>query len=177
MDYSRCVRISRLNYLVTTVKLIALTRVRVIHDVWYIAMNICNLGNHGRVTILINCMGRKPSFKLQLVTQLQLGECFQLGQSNSIQYMAMNQVLSCTQHSNCNWGTMTNQDQYNSTQYINGYKPSFTCTQITSCNWGTNSNQGQSQQMAINQAPGCTQSPICYWRTKSTSVSVTVSSI
>ena len=40
MDYARCVRIYRLNYSVKTGKLIALTRVRGMHGVWYIAMNI-----------------------------------------------------------------------------------------------------------------------------------------
>ena len=43
MDYSRCVRIPRLNYSVTTGKLIAHTRVRVMHGVWYIAMNISTI--------------------------------------------------------------------------------------------------------------------------------------
>ena len=66
MGYSRCVRISRFNYSVITAwKLIALTRVGVMHGIWYIAMNICNLGNLGRVTILTNYTDRKPSFKLQ----------------------------------------------------------------------------------------------------------------
>ena len=58
-----------LNYSLTTGKLITLTGVRVMHGVWFIAMNIYNLGNHGRLTILTNYMDRKPNFKLQLVLQ------------------------------------------------------------------------------------------------------------
>ena len=45
-------KISRLNYSVTTGKLIAITRVRVMHGVWYIAMNISTI--YGRVTRLTN---------------------------------------------------------------------------------------------------------------------------